>query len=110
MQRVASFEEIREGSFARVNWVVYCSMATVDPRGRPRSRLVHPVWTVEGGALTGWVTGRRHDPKAIHLASTPYASFCYVAEMMTPLAVECRAGWVDDPDERLRVWEVIEAI
>ena len=24
--------------------IVWCTLATVDRRGRPRSRLVHPIW------------------------------------------------------------------
>ncbi len=38
--------------------IVYCSMATVDRHGRPRSRLVHAVWERDGDRLVGWVGSR----------------------------------------------------
>ena len=58
--------------------IVWCTLATVDGRGRPRSRLVHPVWTIEpGGELVGRVASRRGSPKSAHLAGTPFASCSY---------------------------------
>ena len=35
--------------------IVWCSVATVDRAGRPRSRVLHPIWTWEDERLTGWV-------------------------------------------------------
>jgi hypothetical protein len=40
--------------------MVWCDMATVGPDGRPRTRIVHPVW--EGD--TTWMTSIRVGPKA----------------------------------------------
>ena len=36
--------------------LVYCSVSTVDPvdpAGRPRSRVMHPIWERDGRRLTG---------------------------------------------------------
>jgi hypothetical protein len=35
--------------------IVWCSVATVDRAGRPRSRVLHPIWVWSEEALTGWV-------------------------------------------------------
>ena len=52
---VASFGEIEQEFMDRVSSIVWCSVATVDRKGRPRSRILHPI--CEGA--TGWIaTGR----------------------------------------------------
>ena len=38
--------------------VVWATVATVDRRSRPRSRVLHPIWVRDGDGLTGWVITR----------------------------------------------------
>ncbi|WP_226367819.1 pyridoxamine 5'-phosphate oxidase [Pseudonocardia sp. ICBG162] len=79
--------------------VVWCAMATVDVRGRPRSRIVHPVWTIgTDGVPVGRIVSRRGSPKAAHLAGTPFASCAYRGEDHTVAVAECEAGWDPQPD------------
>jgi hypothetical protein len=35
--------------------IVWASAATVDTRGRPRSRILHPIWQWDGERLVGWI-------------------------------------------------------
>ena len=35
--------------------IIWATVATVDRRGRPRTRLVHPMWEWNGERLVGWV-------------------------------------------------------
>jgi hypothetical protein len=56
---VRSFAEIEEGFIRRVHTMVWCNMATVDGKQRPRSRIVHPIW--EG--QTGWIGTHRTSHK-----------------------------------------------
>ena len=42
--RVSAFADIEKDFLARVRQIVWCSVATVDRRGRPRSRILHPLW------------------------------------------------------------------
>jgi len=58
--RVNSFAEITPEFIERAHRMVWCDMATVGPDGRPRTRVVHPVW--EGD--TAWMTSMRTGPKA----------------------------------------------
>jgi hypothetical protein len=58
--RVSSFAEIEPEFIERAHRMVWCDMATVGPDGRPRTRIVHPVW--EGG--TAWMISMRVGPKA----------------------------------------------
>jgi hypothetical protein len=103
--RVERFADVAVEFDARVRRVVWCSAATVDARGRPRSRILHPIW--EGA--TGWITTRRHGVKERHLTRTPYISLAYVAEIATPVYAECHAAWEDDPGEKRRIWDLIAA-
>ena len=35
--------------------IVWASVATVDADGRPRSRILHPIWEWDGTDLFGWI-------------------------------------------------------
>ena len=48
---VNDFSEIEDEFNARVQRIVWCTVTTVDEEGRPRARILHPVW--EGS--TGWI-------------------------------------------------------
>ena len=102
---VSSFEEIREEFVARVSRIVWCNMATVDTAGRPRSRVVHPVWD---GPI-GWMTSRPSSHKAKHLAANPYVSIAYV-DVAHAVFVDCKAEWEEDIAEKTRVWEWIKSV
>ena len=39
---VAHFEEMQVEFMRRVSQAVYCTMATVDRKNRPRTRMLHP--------------------------------------------------------------------
>jgi hypothetical protein len=103
--RIATFAELEPELVERAHRMVWCAVATVDRRGRPTTRVLHPLWEA-GGA---WITTYRDSPKAGHLAATPYASLAYVADVARPAYADCRAEWVDDPGERRRVWELFAA-
>ena len=35
--------------------IVWCTAASVDHAGRPRSRILHPYWEWDGSSLGGWI-------------------------------------------------------
>ena len=47
--------------------IVWCGVATVDRRGRPRSRILHPYWERTGDGVRGWVVTRPSPLKVAHL-------------------------------------------
>jgi general stress protein 26 len=102
---VASFADIADEFHARVSRIVWCSMATVDRRGRPRMRLIHPIW--EGA--TGWIATGRRSHKAKHLARNPNASLSYWDQQHQQVYVDATAEWIDDPAEKLRIWELYKS-
>jgi hypothetical protein len=89
--------------------VVWGTVATVDRRGRPRSRVMHPYWQRVEDALVGWVFTRPTPVKVAHLAVNPYASCSYWDPATYESAVaECAAVLVDDADTRRAVWDLFE--
>jgi general stress protein 26 len=99
---VASFSEIEAEFRARVARIVWCTVATVDRQGRPRTRILHPIW--EGS--TGWIATGRDSHKAKHIAENPYISLSYWDQQHQQLYVDAMAEWVDDPAEKKRLWEL----
>jgi hypothetical protein len=85
--------------------VVYCSVATVDRRGRPRSRVMHPVWRREGDRLVGWVSARPTPLKRAHLADTPFVSCSYWDPRHDVAVADCGAAWAGDEGRR-KAWRI----
>ncbi|MFE9581667.1 pyridoxamine 5'-phosphate oxidase family protein [Nocardia sp. NPDC006044] len=86
--------------------IVWCTVSTTDPAGRPRSRVLHPLWEWDGQELTGWIVTGRTPAKQAHLAHSPYASCNYWAPSHDTCTAECAAEWVDDVPTKTRVWEL----
>ena len=62
MIKVENFEEIEAEFISRIQEAVYCNVATVDLKGRPRSRVMHLIWD---GPI-GWGISSQESPKARH--------------------------------------------
>ncbi len=101
--RVKSFSELEQDFITRAHGAVWCNVATVNAQGRPRSRILHPIW--EGS--TGWITTRRTSPKARELAGNPYVSLAYIADVAKPTYAECEAEWIEDLTEKQRIWDLL---
>ena len=86
--------------------IVWCSLATVDRKGRPRSRVVHPIWERDGDRLVGWVVTRPTALKRAHVAHSPYVSCSYWDQAHDVAVAECRAAWAADPE---RAWALFRA-
>lgn len=85
---------------------VWAQMSTVDAKCRPRSRLVHPVWTLQDGELTGWLTTRKTPLKSRHLAANPNVSLAYFAPNHDLAYFDCTAAWADDLSEKQECWRI----
>ena len=104
--KVSAFADIEKDFLARVRQIVWCNVATVDRRGRPRSRILHPIW--EG--RTGWILTGRHTLKTRHLAANPHVSLCYASGDLQQVYVDCRVEWADDPADKARLWDLFASI
>ncbi|HSG90242.1 MAG TPA: pyridoxamine 5'-phosphate oxidase family protein [Pseudomonadales bacterium] len=97
--------EIAPKFVAMAHRIVWCTAATVDAKGRPRSRVLHPIWDWDGTTLRGWIATARTPIKAAHLAASPYVSCNYWVPSQDTCVAECAAEWVDDPDGRRAIWD-----
>jgi general stress protein 26 len=102
---VASFADIEKEFSQRVCRIAWCSVATVDRKGRPRTRILHPLW--EGS--TGWILTGRQSHKAKHLARNPYISLCYWDPEQEQVYADCKTEWEDRPEEKKRLWELFKS-
>ncbi len=100
---------VTEAFTAVAHRIVWCSLATVDRRGRPRSRLVHPIWEPTDDGLVGWLTSRPTPLRQAHLAATPFVSCSYWDPAHDVAVAECAARWVEDLETKQHAWEVFRA-
>ncbi|MPY93790.1 MAG: pyridoxamine 5'-phosphate oxidase family protein [Acidimicrobiia bacterium] len=84
--------------------IVWASVATVDRHGRPRSRVLHPIWQWDGTSLVGWVATQ--PTRRAHLAQTSNVSCNYWAPAHDTCLAECRAELVFDEPTRAAVWDL----
>jgi general stress protein 26 len=104
MPRVERFAEIADEFRERVERIVWATVTTVDGRGRPFSRILHPIWEGE----TGWIITGRQSPKARHLSANPAVAVSYWDPAHDTVIAQCRAEWCDDADTKLRIWNLFK--
>ena len=85
--------------------IVWCTVATVEPSGRPRTRILHPIWEFDGDRLTGWVATSPLSPKAAHLAEQPAVSLTYWDASHDTCTADCLAIWERDDESRRAGWD-----
>ena len=91
---------------AMAHRIVWCSVASVDPKGRPWSRILHPIWEWDGEELIGWVATAPTPLKRSHLDANPFVSLSYWSENHDTCQAECQAIWAFDDETRTRVWDL----
>ena len=99
---VSSFNELQSEFIRRVSKAIYGSVATIDRKNRPRSRIMHPVWD----GYIGWVISWPQSHKAKHLQGNPYVSLAYIDDRDKPVYVDARAEWIDEVEEKHRIWNL----
>jgi hypothetical protein len=84
--------------------IVWCTVATVDAGGAPRTRVLHPIWEFDGEQLTGWVATGPTSVKSRHLAHEPRVSLTYWDATHDVATADCTTVWELDPESRHRGW------
>ena len=88
--------------------IVWCTVASVDGSGAPRTRILHPIWEWDGERLTGWIATSPESPKAAHLRREPRVSLTYWDPQHEQVIVDCKAEWQDDLPTRQWLWELLK--
>jgi Pyridoxamine 5'-phosphate oxidase len=109
---VAPLRTVAPAFVEMANRMVYATLATVDRRGRPRSRIVHTLWEWDEKSLVGWVGSIVTPMKRAHLEANPYVSCNYWdgVEAYDTCTAECRAELLLDDESRREGWERFKAI
>jgi len=86
--------------------IVWATVATVDAHGRPRSRILHPIWQWDEERLVGWVATTPTPLKRSHLKASSYMSVNYWSPTHDTCLAECAANWAFDDETRTMVWNL----
>ena len=89
---------------AMAHRIVWCVGATTTAAGRPRTRVLHPIWEWDGRSLTGWIATSPNSPKAADLAAVPELSLTYWTPNHDTCTADCSATFETGPDERSAGW------
>lgn len=87
--------------------IVWCSVATVDPQGRPRSRVLHPVWEWDGTQLVGYIATGKTPIKLADLNQSAHVSCNYWTPAQDTCVAECEASWIEDRAGKHHVWDAL---
>ena len=104
---MSSLNEVGPAFLKMAHEIVWASAATVDRKGRPRSRVLHPIWQWDGSELIGWVGTAPTPLKRAHLEQSPHISINYWAPSQDTCTAECRAELLYDQDTRTLVWDLL---
>lgn len=103
---MTTLQDIAPAFVEMAHAIVWCSAATVDAKGRPRSRVLHPIWQWDGSSLTGWIATGPTPIKRAHLAASPHLSCNYWSPNQDTCVAECQAEWAFDDETRAMVWNL----
>lgn len=92
-----------------VERVVWATIATVGPDGRPRTRIMHPVWSWDGERPEALVSARPTPLKVAHLAAQPHVSCHYWDPAHDTVTIEATAEWLA-PGQRRDAWARVAAV
>src|SRR4029078_9809848 len=88
--------------------IVWATVATVDGRGRPRGRILHPYWVWDGMSLVGWIATGPTPVKRAGLEASPFVSVTYCTADHDTCTAECAAAWAFDDETRRSVWQLFK--
>lgn len=105
MRGVTALETIAPAFVDMAHSIVWASVATVDADGRPRTRILHPIWEWDGTDLFGWIATVPSPVKRAHLAAHPQMSVSYLAPNHDTCSADCLVEWYSDEETRTAVWD-----
>ncbi|MFI1917844.1 pyridoxamine 5'-phosphate oxidase family protein [Nocardia sp. NPDC020380] len=102
----ATFDTIEHDFFRFAHEIVWCTITSVDSNGRPRSRILHPLWEMDDHRPVGWIVTGKTPVKVRHLAANPVVAFSYWSPAQHVVQGEAVATWVEDAAVKHRVWDL----
>lgn len=84
--------------------IVWCTVATVDPAGQPRTRILHPIWEWDDNTLTGWIATGPNSYKRRDLDANPRVSLTYWDPSHDTCTADCTTAWELEPEQKREGW------
>src|SRR6478736_5551178 len=106
MTPMTSLADIAPAFVEMAHSIVWASAATVDHEGRPRTRILHPIWEWDGDDLVGWIATSPTAIKRADLDRSPNLSVSYWTPTHDTCLADCGATWAFDDETRRRVWDL----
>jgi hypothetical protein len=85
--------------------IVWCTAASTGTGGRPRTRILHPIWEFDGTSLTGYIATSPRSPKKADLDARPYLSLTYWTPNHDTCTADCDVAWTLDEESRRAGWD-----
>ena len=85
--------------------IVWATVATVTVDGRPRTRILHPIWEWDGATLVGWIATSPLSPKRADLDAHPVVSLTYWNPQQDTCTADADVTWILDDRGRRELWE-----
>ncbi|MFI6033321.1 pyridoxamine 5'-phosphate oxidase family protein [Streptomyces sp. NPDC051315] len=104
--KARSFSEVESEFFQYISDIAYATMITVDKKGRPRARILLPVWEVVDGRPVGWLATYKTPVKSAHLANNPHTSYSYWNPRQNAVFIDSVSRWVEDEPAKRHAWEL----
>jgi hypothetical protein len=101
---VTDLQEVAPAFVDLAHRIVWATVATVDTKDRPRSRILHPIWEWDGEALTGWIATAPTPLKRAHLERSPFVTVNYWDPTHDTCTADCRATLLLDDESRAATW------
>lgn len=105
MTSVTSLADVAPSFVAMAHRIVWATVATVGVDGRPRTRILHPLWEWDGHALVGWILTSPLSPKRADLDANPSVSLTYWVPEQDTCTADAAVEWVLDDEGRRAAWE-----
>jgi hypothetical protein len=107
---VTGYRETADAFRTMAHEIVWCTVATVGPDDRPRTRILHPYWEWEDDALVGWIATVPTALKRSALERSPHVSLTYWTTSQDTATADCAAAWHFDDATCERVWETFATL
>jgi hypothetical protein len=103
-----TLEEVAPAFVDMAHSIVWCTVATTDPQGMPRTRILHPLWLWDGTELVGWIATGPTPVKRADIEAHPYVSCSYWSPNHDTCSAECAVDWAFDDETTTMVWELFK--
>jgi hypothetical protein len=105
---MAALADVAPAFVEMAHRIVWASAATVDSKGRPRQRILHPIWLWDGDKLEGWIATGPTPVKRADLERSANMSLNYWAPGHDTCTADCRTQWAFDDETRTMVWNLFK--